>query len=143
VTADRHTAEQAPETGSEAPESASTPEVGVSGGFDPLSGPQAGAESLDGDQQPRGPVDWARHYADQRGTQPAASGETETLTATVARVRRLGAELFVDGATRTHRAIGRQILNALQPPEDGETTPADEARLDRAHWDAKYAGEGQ
>jgi hypothetical protein len=44
------------------------------------------------------------------------------LLAAIGRVRKLGAELFVDGATRTHRAIGRQILNALQPPEDGEPT---------------------
>ncbi|GGV91808.1 hypothetical protein [Streptomyces massasporeus] len=69
------------------------------------------------------------------------TGSGERAEATVARVRRLGAELFVDGATHTHRAIGRQILNALQPPEDGETTPADEARLDRAHWEAKYSGD--
>jgi hypothetical protein len=75
------------------------------------------------DQQPRGPVDWARHYADQRDTAAAETQhEAETLTAAIGRVRKLGAELFVDGATRTHRAIGRQILNALQSPEDGEPT---------------------
>lgn len=94
------------------------------------------------DQHPRGPVDWARHYADQREQQAAAPGETETLKATVARVRRLAAELFVDGATHTHRAIGRQILNALQPPEDGSAGPsvAECAKADR-NWDVQKAGE--
>ncbi|MFF9118317.1 hypothetical protein ACF09Y_22405 [Streptomyces massasporeus] len=33
-------------------------------------GAQEGAESLDGERQPRGPVDWARHYAHQRQQQP-------------------------------------------------------------------------
>ena len=39
--------------------------------------------------------------------------------ATIGRIRKLAAELFVEGATHTHRNIGRQLLNALQPPEDG------------------------
>lgn len=107
-----------------------------------LNGPQNGAERFQADQQPRGPVDWARQQAAERAT-TAAPDETETLKATVGRVRKLAAELFVEGATHTHRAIGRQILNALQPPEPDETTPADEARLDRAHWETRYAGEGQ
>ena len=51
--------------------------------------------------------------------------------ATIGRIRKLAAELFVEGATHTHRNIGRQLLNALQPPEDGgETTPSDGAAAD-------------
>jgi hypothetical protein len=34
---------------------------------------QEGAQRLDGEPKPRGPVDWARHYADQRATAPAAA----------------------------------------------------------------------
>ncbi|MFD5910271.1 hypothetical protein ACFWHL_16290 [Streptomyces massasporeus] len=85
-------------------------------------------------------VRMAAQYADKA----IENGErAERAEATVGRVRALAAELFVEGSTHTHRAIGRQLLNTLQPPEPDETTPADEARLDRAHWDAKYAGEGQ
>jgi hypothetical protein len=47
--------------------------------------------------------------------------------ATIGRVRRIAADLFVEGATHTHRNIGRQLLNALQPPEDGEASIAAEA----------------
>ncbi|MEW2463100.1 hypothetical protein AB0872_20650 [Microbacterium sp. NPDC047426] len=134
-------APQAPQKATEGRQSASE---GSSGQRDTPRGQndaQAGAEDLDGEQRPRGPVDWARQQAAEREQQTAARDETETLTATIGRVRKLGAELFVDGATHTHRAIGRQILNALQPPVPDGTTPAEEARLDRAHWEAKYSGD--
>jgi hypothetical protein len=94
------------------------------------------------ESQPRGPVDWARQQAAEREAGTAEEQrETETLKATIGRVRRIAADLFVEGATHTHRAIGRQLLNALQPPEADATTPADEARLNRAHWADKYSGD--
>jgi hypothetical protein len=65
--------------------------------------------------------------------------------ATIDRVRTLAAELFVAGRTEAERAIGRRLLNALQPPAPGHDGPtvAEAAADDAAHWDAKYAGEGQ
>ena len=130
------------------PNTPETPQEATERRLSAPEGPDGNAETLEGQNgpqtgaQPRGPVDWARHQAAQRAT-AAAPDETETLKATVGRVRKLAAELFVEGATHTHRAIGRQLLNTLQSPEPDETTPADEARLDRAHWNTKYAGEGQ
>ncbi|WP_328336793.1 hypothetical protein [Streptomyces violaceus] len=63
----------------------------------------------------------------------------------IARVRTLAAELFVAGATDTHRSVGRQLLNALQPPVPGDDGPSvrECAKTDAAHWADKYAGEGQ
>ena len=62
--------------------------------------------------------------------------------ATIGRIRKLAAELFVEGATHTHRNIGRQLLNALQPPEDGRDGPsvAECAKADR-RWPLEKAGE--
>jgi hypothetical protein len=69
VTADRHTAEQAPGKPLSAPVSASTPEVGVSGGSTPLNEPQTGAQRFRDEPKPRGPVDWARQQAAEREKQ--------------------------------------------------------------------------
>ena len=45
-----------------------------------LNGPQKGAEGLGTQQQPRGPVDWARHYAADRETQAAAHRGPHRMT---------------------------------------------------------------
>jgi hypothetical protein len=105
VTADRHTTEQAPGKPLSAPVSASTPEVGVSGGSGPLNGPQTGAESLDGGRQPRGPVDWARQQAAEREQRPP--GDLQ---------QRIAAAIFDtpagypnDIAAAIWRVVGREI----------------------------------
>jgi hypothetical protein len=130
------------------------PALRQAGEWLPLSARRAVADAvlaelkreLDAFAEYEGAINWMTTCTSCARVLDSAYAETvraERAEATIGRVRKLGAELFVDGATHTHRAIGRQILNALQAPGDGETTPADEARLDRAHWEAKYAGEGQ
>ncbi|WP_107500216.1 hypothetical protein [Streptomyces swartbergensis] len=83
MNADRRTAEQAPGKPLSAPLAASTPEVGVSGGSDPLNGPQAGAQRFQTEPQTRGPVDWARQQAAERA-QRSAPGDLHTqITAAI------------------------------------------------------------
>ncbi|MET9521484.1 hypothetical protein [Streptomyces coeruleorubidus] len=45
------------------------------------NGPQRGAQGFEGEQQPRGPVDWARHYADKREERAAGDPAWDTLRA--------------------------------------------------------------
>lgn len=69
--------------------------------------------------------------------------EPERLADTITRVRTLAAELFVAGATDTHRSIGRRLLNALQPPVPGGDGPSvsEAAAQDRRWWDSEKVGE--
>jgi hypothetical protein len=90
VTADRHTTEQAPETRPEAPESASTPEVGISGGSKAGNGAHAGADGLGGEQEPRGPIDWARRQQAEREQQAATDPRQLAYDAVYEYIRNLG-----------------------------------------------------
>ncbi|MEG8275737.1 hypothetical protein [Streptomyces sp. AHA2] len=56
------------------------------------NGPQAGADGFRGEQQPRGPVDWARHYAAQREGTNVRDKDAE-LRAANEWIERLNAEL--------------------------------------------------
>ncbi|MER8220926.1 hypothetical protein ABTZ58_10100 [Streptomyces sp. NPDC094143] len=181
MTVDSHPNEQAPGTASEAPESASTPEVGVSGGSDPLNGPQTGTESLDGDPQPRGAIYWARKQAAEREAQRAAGRPTAaTITQqqldalynqldqlredlaeeknTSARRKRIldrrrpelqDAEAAVERMREAAQWLRRnypgltQLHSRLDAALDAGPSVAECAQVDRAHWTAKYAGEGQ
>jgi hypothetical protein len=196
VTADRHTAEQAPGKPLSAPVSASTPGVGISGGSDPLSGPQTGAQQFQDDQHPRGPIDWARQQAAEREATNTrdkdaelrhANEQIERLTAQlelrsgygldpatlwpqpcVDRIKELQRQVqetrsVLDEVLRhfVHKghpgepclqtgwisektvARWRAVLYPPQPAHNAGPSVAECAANDRAHWDAKYAGEGQ
>lgn len=124
----------------------SAPE-GASGQRDAPEGqnrPQTGAQSLQGEQQPRGPVDWARQQATKRQAREAkARCETEKLKSTLDAVRTIAAELFVAGRSQSERAAGRRLLNALtEPAHDAGPSVREAAAQDAAHWNDKYAGEG-
>lgn len=95
---------------------------------------------------PRGPVDWARQQAAERQTQAADPAWTTLRAratraeAAIARVRRLIEQHSV--------AVGTHLLEEAL---DDQPTPAHNAGpsirecadQDAAHWNTKYAGEGQ
>jgi hypothetical protein len=103
---------------------------------------------------PRGPVDWARQQAAEREAFTAEEQrETETLKAAIARVRALHRKAS-HGTTCVYCAHGQRLgydtdwpcdtVRALdQPAHNAGPTVAEAAADDRAHWTAKYAGEGQ
>lgn len=179
MNADRHTTEQAPETAVTAPRSASTPEVGVSGGPDPLNGPQKGAQRFRGQQPPAGGLQ-ARIAAVIRDT-PA--GYPDDIAAAVwqaveqhldirdaeawcktcrrvwegprhrcesdaerrlARLRDVASTWFVEGEPGPTRNAGKFLLGILDEPAHNAGPSIREcAQADAAHWNDKYAGEGQ
>jgi hypothetical protein len=151
---------------------------------------QTGAQSLDGEQRPRGPVDWARQQAAEREEREAtplrdriaqaiedapyrpearrslqladsvmrvpemrqllaqaarlepAIIEQERLATIVDRVREEAQWLRRNypGLTQLHSRLGA----ALQPPaHNAGPSIAECAQADDAHWNTKYAGEGQ
>jgi hypothetical protein len=167
---------------------------------------QTGAESLDGEQQPRGPVDWARHYANQREAQAELPASTAPAGANHPLVKGRcpacrGASLFLgsggyvtcsrldcpnpsaadqllhgeqatpgraateatggctsacNGATGIRGLLehvgidttGRDITVAERvvdaaPTHNAGPSVAECAQADDAHWNTKYAGEGQ
>jgi hypothetical protein len=166
----------APESPQEATEGRQGASEGSSGQRETLkgqNGPQGGAESFDGEQQPRGPVDWARHYADQREQRrraipPAAEGlpdgalDSATNGATALDAwagtghgRNFLAHALIqlarDGWLRRQASDGFEVVRdhaeapePQQPPaHDVGPSVAECAQADDAHWTAKYAGEGQ
>ncbi|WP_435595896.1 hypothetical protein [Streptomyces albogriseolus] len=98
------------------------------------SGPQAGAQGFDAEQHPRGPVDWARHYADQRETQGAADPRQDGYDAVWAYIRELGDYMPPTTAHRNaaiwrgvHAALDAANVPALQPPARIDAAPAHNA----------------
>ncbi|MFJ2961211.1 hypothetical protein ACIPIC_02740 [Streptomyces collinus] len=74
------------------------------------NGPQRGAQGLDGEQEPRGPVDWARQQADQRATARVLAALHRSAETDVTRV----IELAEQWATRPERADAlRELTDAL------------------------------
>jgi hypothetical protein len=75
-----------PEVPQEATERRLSASEGSSGDAEALRGQndaQASAERLDGDQQPRGPVDWARQQAAERETQAEPGSLQQRITAAI------------------------------------------------------------
>lgn len=143
MSAERHTTEQAPGKPLSAPESASTPTVGVSGGFGPLTEPQTGADGFQGEPEPRGPVDWARQQAAERATARVFAALHRSAEEDVNRVIQLAEQW----ASRPERADAlRELTDALgynQLAHNAGPSVRECAQADAAHWNDKYAGEGQ
>jgi hypothetical protein len=98
--------------------------------------------------QPRGPVDWARHYADQRQQQAAADPRQDAYDAVYARIRELGDYMPPD---RVHRnaiiwravqaALDAANVPPLQPPvHNAGPSVAECAQADRL-WSLEKHGE--
>lgn len=107
------------------------------------NGPQRRADGFQGEQQPRGPVDWARHYAERRATARVFAALHRSAEEDVTRVIRLAEQW----ATRPERADAlRELTDALgynQPAHNAGPSIREAADQDAAHWNDKYAGEGQ
>lgn len=103
--------------------------------------PQTDAQRLQGEQQPRGPVDWARQQAAKRQDDATKTRqETETLKATITRVRAIAADLFVAGRTASERAAGRRLLNALTEPAHDAGPTVDECAANDRRWPLEREG---
>ncbi|MFJ7176447.1 hypothetical protein ACIQXA_08565 [Streptomyces massasporeus] len=102
------------------------------------------------DQQPRGPVDWARHYAEQRETQAAADPRQPVYDAVYAYIRELGDYMPPDPVHRNvliwrgvHAALDvANVPGLAQPPaHNAGPSVAEAAANDRRWWNGEKAGE--
>ncbi|MDQ0809872.1 hypothetical protein QFZ63_001586 [Streptomyces sp. B3I7] len=92
--------------------------------------------------RPDPPQSLAEHRRELAGRPrpPAAGREAEEAAADRALARRIHAVQPAVPVEQAYTVL--QALRLLHDP-DRAGTPGDEARADRAYWDAKYAGEGQ
>ncbi|GAP46915.1 hypothetical protein [Streptomyces azureus] len=95
---------EVPQKATEGRQSASEGSSGQREALRGQNGSQEGAEGLDGEKQPRGPVDWARHYAELR----EAGGRPSTTTVPQPELDALNERMAIYRAA-WHSARGRAV----------------------------------
>ncbi|MFE8961778.1 hypothetical protein [Streptomyces iakyrus] len=113
------------------------------------------------DQQPRGPVDWARHYADQRETQPDAHAVIRAAKFTAAHWHQAALDhddipmahaiacirAALAGETRPDQlGLDEDVHDAFraalqQSAHNAGPSVAEAAADDRRYWNTEKAGE--
>lgn len=125
---------------------------GASGGAETLegqNGPQTGAQRFQTEQQPRGPVDWARQQAAERATTAPAAALHPLVKGRCPACR--GASLFLgsDGYVTCSRldcpnpGAADKLLHGEQAATARNVGPSvrECAANDRRWWDSEKAGE--